>query len=244
MAVRLYRLFIMKIHYLQHEPFEDLGTILEWAAERGHPVSATMLYKGEPLPSLSSFDMLVIMGGSMSVYEEQKHPWLANEKQFIKQAIESVKAVMGICLGAQLIASALGARVYKHTHKEIGWFPVTLTPEGIKSEMFKDWPARFPALQWHGDTFDLPANAIKTASSEGCANQAFVFGLRTLAIQFHIESTAQSVERLLTNCEGEIIAGEPYIQSVEAIKNQKHHIPLVKKLLFRLLDAIENCPVH
>ncbi|MGA2507078.1 MAG: type 1 glutamine amidotransferase [Chitinispirillaceae bacterium] len=234
----------MQVHYLQHEPFEDPGTILEWAAERGNPVSATMLYKGETLPSLGLFDTLVIMGGGMSVYEEDKYPWLAAEKRFIRRTIESGKAVLGICLGAQLIASALGARVYRHTHKEIGWFPVTLTPEGIKSELFKGWPARFPALQWHGDTFDIPANAIKTASSEGCANQAFVFGLRTLALQFHIESTAQSVERLLTDCKDEIVAGEPYIQSAEMIKNQKRYFPRIRRLLFRLLDALENCPAY
>jgi GMP synthase (glutamine-hydrolysing) len=230
----------MKIHYLQHEPFEDPGTILEWAAERVHPVSATMLYKGEPLPSSSAFDMLVIIGGGMSVYEEDKYPWLAAEKRFIRQAIDTGKTVLGICLGAQLIASALGARVYKNRHKEIGWFPVTLTPEGIKSELFKGRPARFQAFHWHGDTFDIPANAIKIATSKACANQAFVYGRRTVALQFHIESTAESVERLLTNCKDEIVEGKPYIQSADEIKKRNRHLLHIRTLLFGLLDTLEK----
>lgn len=148
------------------------------------------------------------------------------------------KPVLGVCLGAQLIASALGARVYRNIHKEIGWFPVTLTPEGIKSELFKGWPARFPALQWHGDTFDIPANAIKIASSKACANQAFEYGRCTVALQFHIESTAESVERLLTNSRNEIVGDQPCIQSVEEIRRQKQYLPHVRELLFRLLYEI------
>jgi GMP synthase-like glutamine amidotransferase len=230
----------MKIHYLQHEPYEDPGTIFEWAAERRHQVSATMLYKSEPLPSPDSLDMLVVMGGGMSVYEEDKYPWLASEKRFIRQAIDTGKSVFGICLGAQLIAAALGAKVYKNHHREIGWFPVALTPEGIKSDLFKIWPAEFQAFHWHGDTFDVPAGAIKTASSRACANQAFIYGTRTVALQFHVESTARGVERLVKNCGHEIVGGQPYIQSVEEIRNQKQYLPHVRELLFRLLDLMQK----
>ncbi len=122
--------------------------------------------------------------------------------------------------GAQLIASALDAKVYKNNFKEIGWFPVTVTPEGTKSPLFSGWPQELPVFQWHGDTFDIPANAIKIASSEACANQAFAFGRRTVALQFHIESSAGSVERLLTNCKEELVEGKPCIQSAGHIRNR------------------------
>jgi GMP synthase-like glutamine amidotransferase len=230
----------MKLHYLQHEPFENPGTILEWARGQRHSVSATLVYKGEPLPSLNAFDILVIMGGGMSVYEEDKYQWLTAEKQFIRQAIDKSKAVLGICLGAQLIASALGARVYKNTHKEIGWFPVALTPEASTSNLFKSWPAKFQAFHWHGDTFDIPEGALRTASSEACKNQAFVYGSNTVALQFHIESSAESVERLVSSCEEEIVPGKPYIQSVEQIMGQKGHLPLIRTTLFRLLDDMRK----
>jgi GMP synthase-like glutamine amidotransferase len=228
----------MKLHYFQHEDFEDPGTILEWAAERRHPVTATMIYKGEPLPSLNSFDMLVIMGGGMSVYEEDRFPWLIAEKQFIRQAIDTGKAVFGICLGAQLIASALGAGVYKNLHKEIGWFPITMTPEGAASPLFVGWPKEFHVFQWHGDTFDIPAGAVKIASSKACENQAFAYGNRAVALQFHIESSAESVERLVTNCENEIVPGQPYIQSVEQIRSRKQWLPQIREILFGLLDEM------
>jgi len=230
----------MRIHYLQHEPFEDPGTILEWAAERGHPVGSTMLYKGDPLPPIDTFDMLVIMGGSMSVHEEDRYPWLISEKKLITQAIKSGNAVLGICLGAQLIASALGAAVRKNPCKEIGWFPVSLTREGIKSDLFKGWPVEFQAFHWHGNTFDIPASAVKTAFSKACANQAFVYGRCAVGLQFHIESTTEGVERLLTNCEDEIVDNQLYIQPAEYIRNQKQYFPQIRELLFRLLDGMEK----
>ncbi|MBN2188165.1 MAG: type 1 glutamine amidotransferase [Chitinispirillaceae bacterium] len=229
----------MRLHYLQHEPFEDPGTILEWAAERGHAVGGTMLFKGEPLPSPDSFDMLVVMGGSMSIHHKEKHPWLVTEEKFIREAINEDIPVLGICLGAQLIASALGAKVRKNPCKEIGWFPVSLTPQGITSKFFDGWPVGFPAFHWHGETFDIPEGAQRAAFSKACWNQAFVYG-RAVALQFHVESTGKGVELLLTNCKDEIVDGQLYIQSADYIREQKQHFPQIRKLLFRLLDAMEK----
>ncbi len=228
----------MKIHYLQHEATEDPGSILIWAVGRGHTVTGSMLFDGDPLPSLNSFDMLVMMGGYMSVYEEDEHPWLVTEKEFIRQAISADKAVLGVCLGAQLIASALGADVRKNRFKEIGWFPVTLTPEGERSPLFAGWPAVFEAFHWHGDTFDIPAGAIRLAESEACANQAFTYGSRVAALQFHVETTAESVMRLVSDCGKDLAEGGPWVQSPDAILANKESLPELPRLLYPMLDIL------
>ena len=230
----------MRLHYLQHEPFEDPGSILTWAHERHHVVTGSMIFNGEPLPSLDSFDMLVMMGGYMSVYEEDRHPWLVGEKEFIRQAIRSGKAVLGVCLGAQLIASALGAEVRKNHCKEIGWFPVTLTPEGETSALLDGWSKTFEAFHWHGDAFDLPESAVRLAESDACANQAFSYGDRTVALQFHVETTADSVMRLVTSCGDDLAESGPYVQSADAILNNKGPLPELPKLLFPMLDRLSE----
>jgi GMP synthase-like glutamine amidotransferase len=230
----------MKIRYLQHEEFEDPGTILEWAAERGHGACGTMLYKGEDLPSAGSFDMLVVMGGSMSVSDEGRYPWLASEKKLIKDAIREGKAVLGICLGAQLMASALGARVFKNPCREIGWFPVTLSPKGADSGLFAGWPLMFQAFHWHNETFDLPVDAVCCASSKACRNQAFVYGRRAVALQFHVESTAHGIQRLLTECKNDMAGGGLYVQPADHIMEQAMYLPRIRELLFRLMDSLES----
>jgi GMP synthase-like glutamine amidotransferase len=228
----------MRIHYLQHEPFEDPGSILEWTKERRHAVSATMMYENQLFPPVDAFDMLIIMGGGMSVYEEDKFPWLFSEKRFIEQAIRRDKAVLGICLGAQLIASALGAAVYKNTCKEIGWFPVTLTGEGASSRFCRNWPHTFQAFHWHGDTFDIPRGARWTAFSKATKNQSFEYGAQTIALQYHIESTPESVKRLVTSCADEILPGHLYIQPTsEILEYTDAYIPMKNKL-FAMLDAM------
>jgi GMP synthase-like glutamine amidotransferase len=230
----------MRIHYLQHETFEDPGTILEWAQARGHTINGTLIFKGEPLPAVGSFDMLVIMGGSMSAYEEEKYPWIAAEKQLIWQAVDKRKAVLGICLGAQLIAGALGAKVYKHSCKEIGWFPVHLTKQGFDSEFMRGLPLSFEALHWHGDTFDIPAGATRLATSKACFNQAFEYGTTVLGLQFHIEYTAENRGKMLENCSGDLAEPGLYVQSPDFILGQNGLFPQLRELNFRLLDNIEK----
>jgi GMP synthase-like glutamine amidotransferase len=230
----------MRIHYLQHEPFEDPGSILEWAAEHGHTVTSTMVFENQPLPPVDSFDMLVIMGGGMRVYEEDRFPWLAAEKRLIEQAIRSDKAVLGICLGAQLIASALGAAVYKNTQKEIGWFPVTLTREGASSRFCRTWPRTLQAFHWHGDTFDIPKGARCTAFSKATKNQAFEYGAKTVALQYHIEATPESVARFAEECAKEIVSGCPFVQSPEEMRDFAAAFPFIRKQLFELLDTMEK----
>lgn len=128
--------------YLQHVPFEDLVNVTVWAKEKGHSVSGTSLFKGEEFPDVREFDWLIALGGLMNVYEEGRYPWLIREKLFIKRAIKRGKIVLGICLGAQLIADVLGGLVYKNDYKEIGWFPVELTQEALKSRIFSTIPKK------------------------------------------------------------------------------------------------------
>ena len=202
----------MRIRIFQHIPFEGPAGIGEWAASKGHPLSYTKFFNGGGPPRLEDVGMLVIMGGPMSVDEEGKYPWLRGEKAFIREAIDAGKPVLGICLGAQLMASALGAKVYRNENKEIGWLPVRLTPEARKIKAFGSLPAELTAFQWHGDTFDLPAGAVRLASSETCANQAFLYREKALALQFHLEATRESVRLLVENCGGELVGGK-FIQS-------------------------------
>lgn len=207
----------MKIHYFQHVPFEGLGCIGQWAAEKGHAVSATRFYLDEPVPRAEEIDWLVVMGGPMNIYEEAEYPWLAHEKQFIGEAIRGGKAVIGVCLGAQLIADVLGGPVTRNAHKEIGWFPIELTPEAGASDLFGFLPPRLTVLHWHGDTFALPPGAVRIARSEACENQAFLFGGRVVGLQFHLEFTRESLEAILPNCAGELVEGK-YIQSAEEMR--------------------------
>jgi GMP synthase (glutamine-hydrolysing) len=230
----------MRLHYLQHEASEDPGSILTWAGERRHAVNGSMIFNGEPLPALDSFDLLVMMGGYMSVYEEDLHPWLVGEKKFVRQAVREGKAMLGVCLGAQLIASALGAAVRKNRCREIGWFPVTLTPEGERAPIIEGWPKTIEAFHWHGDTFDLPEGAVRLAESDACVNQAFLFGDRTVALQFHVETTADSVMRLVTGCGEELDGSGPYVQSADAILANRDPLPELPKLLFPMLDRLAD----
>ena len=228
----------MKLHYLQHVPFEDLARIEDWATDRGHEISRTQLYDGQKLPGMDEFDWLVIMGGPMNIYEEDKYPWLAGEKRFIRDAIISNKIVLGICLGGQLIADVLGCNVRRNSCKESGWHSVKLTPEGQKSRIFNVLPNTFMALHWHGDTFEIPPEALRTAESEACANQAFALG-KAVGLQFHLESSIDSIEHLIKNCGDELVEGK-YIHSPQEILSHIDRFPEINRLMALFLDNMEK----
>ena len=187
----------MRIHYLQHVLFEGLGSIEKWIRVRRHHLKATILYQDEPLPAMDGIDWLIVMGGPMGVHDEDKFSWLASEKRIIEECIRQGNVVLGICLGAQLIADVLGARVYPNRYREIGWFPIELTESGKKSPLFGFLPERLSVFHWHGDTVDLPAGAVHIALSEACEHQAFVYDKRVLGLQFHMESTPEGVDGLI-----------------------------------------------
>ena len=208
----------IRIHVLQHEPFEGIGGMAPRLAALGAVIRTTRLYEDPALPASHDADLVIAMGGSMSVNDEAALPWLRPEKRFLRAAIDAGTAVLGICLGAQLIADALGGRVTRNPVPEIGWFPVEGVPPPTGVDAFR-FPDRFWAFHWHGETFALPPGAIHLARSAHCAHQAFQFGARVIGLQFHLETTADSAQALLEGCANELIPGVPTIQSAEAIRS-------------------------
>ncbi len=225
----------MNIHIIRHVDFENEGAVRQWAQERGHKIKRTMLQKGESLPDPDSPDCLFVMGGPMNVYEEMEYPFLKNEKRFLKELVRRKTRVIGICLGAQLLADVLGAKVIKNREKEIGWFDVGLMEEAKKTRLMEGIPARFKAFHWHGDAFTIPAGAVRLAKSEACLNQAFIYDDHILALQFHLEAEREGVSKLVKNCGNELKAGK-YIQSPEMISDDKVDYAALHTILYRLLD--------
>lgn len=207
-----------------------------WAEQNGHSLTGTRLYDNERFPSSSAFDMLVILGGPMGVSDEAKFPWLAQEKRWIKEAVRQRKLVLGICLGSQLIAEAIGGSVYKNDVKEIGWFPVRLTEEGGHSFFFNNFPEAFVPFHWHGDTFALPTGAKRIAASKGCANQAFEYEGHVVGLQFHLEASETGIAKLVRHCSDELEQG-PYIQRPQEMQGQAERLEASNALLYKLLDA-------
>lgn len=200
----------MRAHYLQHVPFEGLGSIEPWLREAGYEITGTQLFDSPVFPDPYEIDLLVVMGGPMSVNDEHELPWLVEEKRFVRACIEQDRAVVGVCLGAQLIASAMGARVYANRNKEIGWLPVeTVTPSEQATFRF---PPSVDVFHWHGETFDLPAGAAHLARSEGCEHQAFQIGRSVIGLQFHLETTPASAADLVAHCRHELVPAR-YVQS-------------------------------
>lgn len=194
----------MKVHVLQHVPFEGLGSIEPWLTERGGEISYTRLFEGDALPDVGQADLLVVMGGPMSVNDEAQLPWLAPEKRTMREAIAKDIPVLGVCLGAQLIANALGARVYPNPVKEIGWFPI----QGVcESDAVFCFPRECTVFHWHGETFDLPDGAVRLASSAGCVNQAFQLKRNVIGLQFHLEMTPEGAHQIVENCGSEMVPG-------------------------------------
>ncbi|MFA6811019.1 MAG: type 1 glutamine amidotransferase [Desulfoplanes sp.] len=227
----------MRIHSLHHVPFEGLGSIAAWAEKNDHSVTTTRLYQDNDFPGMTDFAMLIIMGGPMSVHDSTTYPWLEAEKTFISQAIKADKTILGICLGAQLIAHVLGAKVYPNKKKEIGWFPVNATPNAQKNSITRALPESMEAFHWHGETFSLPKNAQLLASSQACKNQAFLYTDRVLGLQFHLETTPASARSLILHGQDEMVPA-PYVQTPEMIMAQPARFEKINALMHALLDAL------
>jgi len=244
----------MNILLIQHDPLDGPGALLEWAASRGHSVAFCLICREEPLPKIETFDLLVSLGGPMGAYEEEKHPWLASEKDYMRQSIAAGKKILGLCLGCQMLADALGGKAFRHTCKEFGWQPIMPTDAG------KEWfplshketnlralksheKGTFLAFQWHGDTFTLPPGALHLARNEAAEQQAFLMngpmGSRALGLQFHLEWTEQMAREALAE-PGVAPAPSNSVQTPEEILSDLSIFETAQDRFFALLDRFTN----
>lgn len=227
----------MHIHYFQHVPFESPGNIAAWAEENHHAISGTHFFEPYRLPDIGKIDLLVIMGGPMNIYEQEKYPWLREEKKFIRNALDRGMPILGVCLGAQLLADCLGGKVHPGKEKEIGWFPLSF-PANRKGP-FRVFPDTLDVFHWHGDTFDLPEGAERMASSATCENQAFLYHDHAAGLQFHIEMAEENLRGVIEHSKNELTPG-PFIQQAEEMIGRADKIEANKKLLFRFLDEFSS----
>ena len=234
----------MRIHCLQHLKNETLGNIGAWITRKGYRLTKTLLYQDPLFPDPEEFDLLLIMGGTMSVYQENEYLWLKPEKDFVREVIETGKPALGSCFGAQMLAEVLGGKVTRNAYKEIGWHRVRYIGEKIPSEIGSlKFPScmfpEFTGFMWHGDTFEVPAGATKLFESEACPNQGFIYNGNVLGLQFHSEADRSWVRNLIRDSGHELIPGK-YIQSEKEIYGQETFFESSRNLAFSLMDWFEE----
>jgi len=232
----------MRVLVFRHVPHEHLGRIEPELARRGIGIDYADLYRTSvAAPEPSRYDGLIAMGGPMSVND--KLPWLDREAGWIAEAIKAGRPVLGVCLGAQLIAKALGASVYPNPVKEIGWFEISLTAEAAEDRLFAGAGPQETVFQWHGETFDLPREACWLASSTACPHQAFRFGHSTYALQFHLEVTP---EMIADWCTQDAACGEQReIQApIDKTRNAVRLAALAHQVFGRWCDSLEIRSPH
>lgn len=228
----------MRAYVFQHVPFEGLGCIQNWLDQNHYQTEYLRTYEDLSLPAIKDVDLLIILGGPMRVHEEDLYPWLKREKEFIRQMIASDKPLLGICLGAQLIASALGKKVLHNPEKEIGWLEIQGLPNLSSTFSF---PEKVTVFQWHEDTFEIPDEATQLAFSIACQNQAFQLNQRTIALQFHLETTLETMEHLLESSGNQLVTKYPFVQSpAEMRRLASQKITKSNQLMFNLLDYLTN----
>lgn len=228
---------------VRHVAFEDLGVFENVLTERGFRVTYVDAVRDERLRRVRESDpsLVVLLGGPVGAYEDENYPFLEAEKALARDRVARRRPLLGICLGAQVIAAALGAKVYPAGAKEIGWEPVRLSSAGADSPLGE---LTGPVLHWHGDTFDLPEGALHLASTPACRNQAFAIGQHTLGLQFHPEVTGDAQESWLVGHAHEI-AHTPgvTVAGLRAAGRQQTGAPVQGRAFFgRWLDSLTPIP--
>lgn len=228
----------MIVYTYEHAPYEGPAAVLDWAEARGHDVVRCDPVAGA-VPIAGAGDLLVVMGGPASAAEQDRFPWMAAEKLAILAAVDAGARVVGICLGAQLAASALGADVTRNPEPEVGWWDVTLTAEGALDPVFSALPPRFAAGHFHSDTFGIPEGAVRTLASEGCPNQAFsAFGGRVIGLQCHLEWHAGDVRALVEHFGHTLVPHGWVVDPDTFVAGEAAHGANTRDALFQILDAV------
>lgn len=225
----------MRIHYLQHASFEGLGSMEHFFVAKGCQLTRTCMYADQSLPSIHEINALLIMGGPMGVYDEDQYPWLVLEKEFIESIIQRKIPVLGICLGAQLIANVLGANVQRNHQEEIGWLPVERN-SSAQHVIVDKFPKQFDALHWHSDTFDIPTGAYNFLQTEACVNQGYLYEEHVLGLQFHLEMLPSNVQAIYQECGKQNKTGQ-YIQDLDAMLSPADKFQHANKILEQVLEA-------
>lgn len=229
----------LNINCFMHVPFEGPGLITDWIEKKGFQLNYTRFYENDSLPDPDTVDLLIIMGGPMNVLDFHIHPWMKDEVEWVSNFLGSGKAILGICLGAQIIATALGSDVYPGKEKEIGWHSIRFLPGLGEFKICKNLPSARKVFHWHGDTFDIPKGAIRIAESNLFPNQGFIYEKRVIALQFHLEVGPKNVEDLVENCRDELLPG-PYIQNESELRDEKRFTDENRVLLFNILDYLAS----
>jgi len=226
----------MRWHCLQHLPDEGPGHAATWLAAHGHALSFTRLDEPDPVfPALGAFDGLLILGGAMSVHDEAGFAWLRAEKAFLREAVRAGKITLGICLGAQLLAQALGGTVRPLPAPEIGFWPVRFAANALTNPLLRGWPAKATVLHWHLDAFTVPPGAQRLGMSAGCATQGFVWGDGLVGLQFHPEMTEAMVEKLMRYENHEAAEEQEFTQTAAQIREKLKSVWKGRLLLETLL---------
>jgi len=230
----------MLIHVFEHATYEGIGTLAEWASMNGHSLAYTRWEHGETAPASGSWDLLVVMGGPMNIYEEAEFPWLKVEKAILDEVLLDDRPVLGICLGAQLLADRLGGPVGRNAWSEIGWHPIELTRVGQADPVFSVLPERMEAFHWHGDTFAIPPGALHAAFSSACSAQAFRKG-RCVGLQFHLELSREALSGLIDATEH--FEGL-YVQQPATFLARTQEFEKLRRANFDFLDRIQRVLVE
>lgn len=235
------RLIFMKLHIVMHESFETPAAIEVWAHKNKYVLTYTRLYQGDQFPQHCDFDFLIVMGGPQSpvtTIDQCAHFNVQQEIRFIQMAIEQNKILLGVCLGAQLIGEALGAKFAHSPNREIGVFEITLTEAGKRDPIFSTFPSKFPVGHWHGDMPGLTAESKVLATSEGCSRQIIKYQPHIYGFQCHFEFTLKAMEGMIYNCAPELEEYKhlPYVQNTQQLR--KHDYSDMNKLLFKFLDSM------
>jgi GMP synthase-like glutamine amidotransferase len=220
---------LTNILVFQNEECEHLGVFSKILNENNISYQYIKLYEEEEIPNLNDYSAIIILGGPMNVYEERKYPFLKKENSSIKEALKINKPMLGICLGAQIIARAAGAKVYPAKRKEIGWFTIDLTVEGRDDTVFKGLERQLSVFQWHGDTFDMPTESKKLATSNLIPNQAFSIGETTYALQFHLEVTKQMISEWVNRYANELASLKEEVDTDKMMKYSEQYIQPLNK---------------